>query len=50
MQFDPKTHLAVQDDQHVPILFFQIWDGKRVLISPAQYSTGEFQLPPWMKK
>lgn len=49
IQFDPKTHLAVQDDAHVPLLFFQIWNGKRVLISPAQYATGSFQLPPWMK-
>jgi branched-chain amino acid transport system substrate-binding protein len=49
IQFDPKTHLAIQDDAHVPILFFQIWNGKRVLTSPAQYATGEFQLPPWMK-
>ena len=50
LQFDPKTHLAVQDDRHVPILFFQIRDGKRVLISPPQYATGEFQQPPWTKK
>ncbi|MCB8881331.1 ABC transporter substrate-binding protein [Acidisoma cellulosilytica] len=49
LQFDPKTHLAVQDDSHYPITFFQIWDGKRIMISPAQYATGDFQLPPWMK-
>ena len=50
IQFDPKTHLALQDDAHVPILFFEIWKGQRVLIAPGQYATGEFQLPPWMKK
>jgi len=50
IQFDPKTHLALQDDAHIPILFFQIWDGKRVLTNPAEYANGEFQLPPWMKK
>ncbi len=49
VRFDPKTHLSVQDDAHVPILFFQIWDGQRVLISPAQYQTGTFQMPPWMQ-
>jgi branched-chain amino acid transport system substrate-binding protein len=48
VQFDPKTHLSLQDDAHIPILFFQIWNGKRVLISPSQYATGGFQLPPWM--
>ncbi len=50
VQFDPKTHLTLQDNDHVPITFFQIWDGKRNLISPPQFATGEFQLPPWMKK
>ncbi len=50
VKFDPKTHLTLQDDAHIPLTFFQIWDGKRYLISPAQYATGEFQLPPWMKK
>ena len=50
VQFDPKTHLAMQDDDHIPILFFQIWDGNRVLIAPPKYATGGFQLPPWMKK
>ena len=50
VQFDPKTHLAVQDDDHIPLLFLQIWDGKRALIAPAKYATGDFQLPPWMKR
>jgi branched-chain amino acid transport system substrate-binding protein len=50
VQFDPKTHLAIQDDAHIPILFLQIWKGERVLIAPAQYATGAFQLPPWMKQ
>jgi len=50
IQFDPKTHLSVQGDDNVPLLFFQIWKGDRVLIQPEKYSTGEFQLPPWMTK
>jgi branched-chain amino acid transport system substrate-binding protein len=50
IRFDPKTHLSVQDDDHIPILFFEIWKGQRVLISPSRYATGDFQLPPWMKK
>jgi len=49
IQFDPETHLAIQDDAHIPILFFQIWKGQRVLITPGQYANGEFQLPPWKK-
>lgn len=50
VKFDPKTHLAIQGPDYIPILFFRIWDGKRVLLSPAEYATGEFRLPPWMKQ
>jgi branched-chain amino acid transport system substrate-binding protein len=31
-------------------LTFQIQNGKQVLISPAPYATGSFQLPGWLKK
>jgi branched-chain amino acid transport system substrate-binding protein len=48
--FDPKTHVAVQDANHVPVTFFEIWDGKRVLVSPDKYANGEFKTPPWMTK
>ena len=50
LSFDPKTHLAVQGNDGIPIQFFQIWDGQRVLFYPASYATGEFRMPPWMKK
>jgi hypothetical protein len=35
-------------DDNVPLLFFQIWKGDRVLIQPEKFSTGEFRLPAWM--
>ena len=50
VKFDPKTHLALQGDDYIPLQFLEIWDGKRVLIAPEKYATGDFQLPPWMKK
>ncbi|MGY4157899.1 branched-chain amino acid transport system substrate-binding protein [Bradyrhizobium sp. USDA 4461] len=50
LSFDPKTHLAVQGDAALPVLFYQIWDGKHVLFSPKQYLNGEFRMPPWMKQ
>ena len=49
MSFDPKTHLAVQDDAHIPVTFWQIWDGKRFLVAPARYATGPVRVPPWIK-
>ena len=48
--FDPATHVALQGDDHVPVSFWQIWQGERVLIKPDRYAEGEFQLPPWMTK
>lgn len=49
LRFDPATHLAVQGDDAIPIQFFQLWDGKRVLFYPSNYASGEFRSPPWMK-
>ena len=40
---------VVPVDGH-PVTFFQIWDGKRYLIAPTKYGTGEFRLPPWIKQ
>jgi branched-chain amino acid transport system substrate-binding protein len=47
--FDPATHLAKQGNEFVPIQFYQIWKGERVLFYPEVYATGEFRPPPWMK-
>ncbi|WP_413990762.1 ABC transporter substrate-binding protein [Labrys okinawensis] len=49
VQFDPKTHLSVQSDDGVPLLFYQIRNGERVLFNPSKYGTGEFVQPAWMK-
>ena len=48
MVFDPATHLATQDNDHVPIQFYQIWEGEHVLIYPPKFATGEYRVPPWM--
>jgi branched-chain amino acid transport system substrate-binding protein len=34
----------------MPHLTFQIQNGKQVLVSPAPYTTGGYQRPPWLKK
>jgi branched-chain amino acid transport system substrate-binding protein len=34
--------------QGMPLLTFQIQDGKQVLISPDPYARGKFQLPRWL--
>ena len=43
--FDQETHLAVQDAEHMPILFYQINDGERDLIWPPNLADGSFALP-----
>lgn len=50
VSFDPKTHLAVAGDDFMPLQIFQVWDGKRVLLSPARWADGELQTAPWLKK
>lgn len=49
IKFDPKTHVALAGLDYVPTSFWQIIDGKRVLVGPAKYANGSFQTPPWIK-
>lgn len=49
VKFDPNTHLAVQSNDGIPLQFYQINDGERVLFYPPVYATGEFSEPTWMK-
>jgi branched-chain amino acid transport system substrate-binding protein len=49
LKFDPKTHLAMAGDDFVPLTFWQIVDGERKLIAPADYAVASFQPQPWMK-
>lgn len=48
--FDPATHLARQGDDYIPLQFYQLRGGERVMLSPPAFATGSFQLPPWMKR
>lgn len=50
LEFDPETHVALQSNDHIPVTFWQIQDGNRVLIEPNKYANGEFLLPSWMTK
>ncbi len=47
IEFDPKTHLAIQDENHIPVSFWQLQEGKQVIIGPDKYSSGTFQIPHW---
>ena len=49
LEFDHKTHLAMQGNDHIPIQFYQIWDGNRTMFYPPKWSNGDFKRPPWIK-
>lgn len=50
IEFDPATHVARQSDDHIPVSFWQIWEGERLLVGPEKYSAAEFRRPPWMSE
>ena len=50
IKFDPKTHVALTGLDYVPTSFWQIMDGKRILVGPAKFANGSFISPPWIKK
>lgn len=54
-RFDPADQTAIpypdvekDPEKGMPHLFFQIQGGKQVLTSPDPFTTGNFQLPPWL--
>lgn len=48
LEFDPATHVARYGNEFVPVTFFQIQDGKGVMISPDKFKAGDFITPAWM--
>ena len=50
LEFDSETHVARQSKDHVPVTFFQVQDGKGVMIVPYKYKNCAFKTPVWMGK
>lgn len=48
IEFDPATHLALQGDDYIPIQFYQLRDGERILLHPPAFATGTVEPPPWL--
>lgn len=48
IEFDQTTHVALQSNDHVPVSFWQLWKGERVLVGPEKFANGDFRVPPWM--
>jgi branched-chain amino acid transport system substrate-binding protein len=48
--FDPKDQSALQADDMVPLVWFQIQDGENVRMRPAKFNEGKpYRLPAWIK-
>ena len=50
LEFDPDTHVARVGNDFIPVTFFQIQDGKGVMIAPDKYKSGNFVTPEWMSE
>ena len=49
-KFDPKDQSILQADEYMPLVWFQIQDGKNVKMRPAKYNEGRsYKIPPWIK-
>ncbi len=49
-KFDPKDQSIYQSDDYMPLVWFQIQDGKNVKMRPARFNEGTaYQLPSWIK-
>ena len=50
LAFDPKTHLAMQGDDYMPTIFYQLQaDGKPAIIAPESVAQAPFITSPWMQ-
>lgn len=47
VRFDPKTHLSVSGADGIPMIYFQIQDGKQVTVAPSDIAAAPFQKPGW---
>jgi branched-chain amino acid transport system substrate-binding protein len=49
-KFDPRDQSIFQTDEYMPLVWFQVQDGKSVRMRPARYHEGRnYKLPPWIR-
>jgi len=49
-KFDPKDQSIYQSDDYMPLVWFQIQDGRNVKMRPAKFNEGKpYQKPAWIK-
>lgn len=49
-QFNPTDQQSLYGEDLIPTLWYQIQNGRHVIIAPAKYANGTPVLPPWIKK
>jgi branched-chain amino acid transport system substrate-binding protein len=49
-KFDPKDQSIYQTDDYMPLVWFQIQDGRNVKMRPPRFNEGKaYRQPPWIK-
>jgi len=48
-QFNPTDQQVLSGVDFIPTLWYQIQDGKNVIVGPTKYTEGDLVLPPWIK-
>jgi len=48
-QFNPTDQQSLYGEDLIPTLWYQIQDGKNVVVGPSKYTEGDLVLPPWIK-
>ncbi len=48
-QFNLADQQSKSGDDLIPTLWYQIWEGKNVIVGPDKYAKGKIVLPPWIK-
>lgn len=47
-KFRPTDQSILQGDDLIPTFWYQIWEGKNVIIGPEKFKQAEPNLPPWI--
>jgi branched-chain amino acid transport system substrate-binding protein len=48
--FNPIDQSAIPGEYLMPMVWYQIRDGKNIPMSPKSFKEGDYQKPPWIKK
>lgn len=48
-KIDPATHTSLAGDDYMPVMYYQIINGKHIILYPEQYKDGEYVTQKWLQ-